>query len=320
MRFFYFSTMQFSITILGCSSAIPTKDRFPTAQVVTYGNQYFLLDCAEGTQIQLRKYHFSFQRISRIFISHMHADHFLGLPGLLSTMDLLGRTTPLHIYAPDQVIRFIEAYKQLVYANFQFPVEYHFIDDKFEGILWEDEQLEVLAFPVKHAVPCHGFLFKEKWQGRRMKKNAITDYLLSIEQIKMAKEGLDIELENGTIISNTSLTIAPPHPRSYAFVTDTAFYPEIVNIIKGADLLYHEATFESSFEARACQTFHSTAAQAGKIASMASVKKLIIGHYSVRYDDLNILLQEAESVFNPTELALEGKKINLEYDSRTENT
>lgn len=312
--------MQFTITILGCSSAIPTKDRFPTAQVVTYGNQLFLLDCAEGTQIQLRKYRFSFQRISRIFISHVHADHFLGLPGLLSTMDLLGRTTPLHIHAPEQVIRFIEAYKQLVYANFQFPVEYHLLEDRFEGVLWEDEQLEIRAFPLKHAVPCHGFLFREKLRRRRMRKNAITNYLLDIEQIKMAKEGLDIVLKNGTIISNDLLTIAPPHPRSYAFVTDTAFYPEIVNYFKGADLLYHEATFESSFAARANQTFHSTAAQAGEIASMANVKKLIIGHYSVRYKDLNILLQEAESVFKPTELALEGKKITLAYDFRTENT
>lgn len=320
MRFFYFRVMQFSITILGCSSAIPTKDRFPTAQVVTYGNQLFLLDCAEGTQIQLRKYRLNFQRINRIFISHMHADHFLGLPGLLSTMDLLGRTTPLHIYAPEQVILFIEAYKQLVHANFQFPVEYHLLEDRFEGVLWEDEQLELRAFPLKHAVPCHGFLFKEKLRSRRMRKNAITNYLLDIEQIKMAKEGLDIVLKNGTIISNNLLTIAPPHPRSYAFVTDTAFYPEIVNYFKGADLLYHEATFESNFAARASQTFHSTAAQAGKIASMANVKKLIIGHYSVRYEDLNILLHEAESVFKPTELALEGKKITLEYDSRTENT
>jgi ribonuclease Z len=312
--------MQFSITILGCSSAIPTKDRFPTAQVVTYGNEHFLLDCAEGTQIQLRKYRFSFQRISRIFISHMHADHFLGLPGLLSTMDLLGRTTPLHIYAPNEVIRFIESFKQLVYANFQFPIEYHIIEDKLEGVIWENEQLEVITFPVKHAVPCHGFLFKEKLQSRRMKKNAITDYLLSIEQIKLAKEGQDIQLENGKILPNSSLTHAAPHPRSYAFVTDTAFYPEIINYIKGVDLLYHEATFESGFEARARQTFHSTAAQAGKIASLAEVKKLLIGHYSVRYEDLNVLLQEAESVFNPTELALEGKKITLEYDSRTENT
>jgi ribonuclease Z len=319
MRFFYFRAMQLSITILGCSSAIPTKDRFPTAQVVTYGNQHFLLDCAEGTQIQLRKYRFSFQRISRIFISHIHADHFLGLPGLLSTMDLLGRTTPLHIYAPQQVIQFIEAYKQVVYTNFQFPVEYHFIEDEFEGILWEDEQLEVLAFPVKHAVPCHGFLFREKLQERRIKKNAIIDFALNVDQIKMAKNGMDIQLDHGKNIPNKAITISPPHPRSYAFVTDTAFYPEIVPIIKGVDLLYHEATFESSFESRASQTFHSTAAQAGKIASMANVKKLIIGHYSVRYDDLNILLQEAQAVFNPTELALEGKKITLEYDSRTKN-
>ncbi len=312
--------MQFSITILGCSSAIPTKDRFSTVQVVSYGNQLFLLDCAEGTQIQLRKYRFSFQRINRIFISHMHADHFLGLPGLLSTMDLLGRTGPLHIHAPEQVIRFIEGYKQLVYANFQFPVEYHFIEDHFKGILWEDEKLEIWAFPVKHTVPCHGFLFKEKPQERRMKKNAIIDFALNVDQIKMAKNGMDIQLENGTHIPNESITISPPRPRSYAFVTDTAFYPEIVHIIKGADLLYHEATFESSFESRASQTFHSTAAQAAKIAAMANVKKLIIGHYSVRYDDLNILLQEAEAIFNPTELALEGKKIILEYDSRTENT
>ncbi|MCX7744791.1 MAG: ribonuclease Z [Flavobacteriales bacterium] len=312
--------MQFSITILGCSSAIPTKDRFPTAQVVTYGNEHYLLDCAEGTQIQLRKYRFSFQRISKIFISHMHADHFLGLPGLLSTMDLLGRTSSLQIYAPIEVIRFIESFKQLVYANFQYPIEYHIIEDTFEGVIWENEQLEVIAFPVKHAVPCHAFLFKEKLQSRRMKKNAITDYFLSIEQIKLAKEGKDIEIENGKIIPNSSLTHSAPHPRSYAFVTDTAFYPEITNLIKGVDLLYHEATFESSFESRANQTFHSTAAQAAKIASLAEVKKLLIGHYSVRYEDLNILLQEAESVFNPTELALEGKKIVLEYDSRTENT
>lgn len=309
--------MQFEITILGCSSAIPTAERFPTSQLVNHANNYYLIDCGEGTQMQLRKYKLNFQRIDHIFISHAHADHFLGLPGLLSTMELLGRNNPLHIYAPSGVIQYINDFKKAANTGFQFHIEFHEIIKESSGIIYENDSLTVESVPLKHSVPCHGFIFREKLKSRRLKKTAITDFHLTIEQIQEAKLGNDIILSDGERIPNKLITTSPPHSRSYAFITDTLFQPNLTPVIGPVDILYHEATFCKQFENRAKETKHSTAAEAGKMAAMAGVKKLIIGHYSVRYTELEILLKETMQEFPDTELAYEGKIIHIGFESRT---
>jgi len=302
---------QFSITILGSSSAIPTKDRFPTSQVLSCYGRHYLIDCGEGTQIQLRKYKISFQRIDHIFISHLHADHFLGLPGLLSTMDLLGREREIHIYAHEELNVFMEGFLKTTYNGFRFPVYYHPIEKKHTGIVFENNHIGVSTFPVKHSIPCQGFLFKEKTKLPNLKKHVIENYKPGIEEIHQIKQGHDLILSNGTTIKNEELVTPPPPPRSYAFVTDTAYNENILPYINNVDLLYHEATFANDMIARAKSTQHSTAIQAGEMAKKANVKQLMIGHYSVRYDDLDILLTEAKTVFENTICAVEGLQVDL---------
>lgn len=304
---FYFSRMRFEVTILGCSSAVPTRDRFPTAQLVNFYDRYYLLDCGEGTQIQLRRYHLSMQRISHIFISHIHADHFLGLPGLLSTMDMLGRQTELHIHAPEGVIGFLEAYKKHAETGFSFPVIYHPIAPGEPQLLLNADMLEVHAVPLRHSVPCMGFIFREKNRKRNLRKDALKKYLLPVEDIVRIKAGEDYIAADGTVIPNAELTIAPKKARTYAFCTDTAFHEPLIPHIQGADLLYHEATFAAKEHKRAKATLHSTATDAARMAAAAGVQKLVLGHYSVRYENPDVLLQEALPVFAPTELAAEGK-------------
>jgi ribonuclease Z len=299
----------FSITILGSSSAIPTKDRFPTAQLLSCYGRHYLIDCGEGTQIQLRKYKISFQRIDHIFISHLHADHFLGLPGLLSTMDLLGRERELHIHAFDELNIFMNGFLKTTYNGFGFPVHYHPIPKKQTGMLFENAHLEISTFPVKHSIPCNGFLFKEKNKLPNLNKELVIKYKPSIEEIHQIKAGADFITPEGILIKNEDFTIQPPPPRSYAFVTDTAYNEEIIPYIKNVDLLYHESTFAEDLKDRAKSTQHSTARQAGEMAKKAEVKKLMIGHYSVRYEDINILLNEAKAVFANTICATEGLEI-----------
>jgi ribonuclease Z len=301
----------FTVTILGCSSAIPTRDRFPTAQVVNSYGRYYLLDCGEGTQIQLRKYKISFQRIDRIFISHLHADHFLGLPGLLSSMDLLGRTRELHIHAFEELETFMNGFIQATHTQFGFSIQVHIMPKKKEALLFENEHITIQSFPVKHRVSCNGFIFKEKTRLLNLKKETITQYQPSIEQIHQLKKGEDLVLSDGRIIPNPTLTNPPPAAKSYAFVTDTLYLEKIVPIIHGVDLLYHESTFTQDMVDRAKSTMHSTALQAARIASLAQVKKLMLGHYSVRYEDLNVFLEEAIPVFENTICAYEGLHMEI---------
>jgi len=301
----------FTLTILGTSSAIPTRDRFPTSQVVNSYGRYYLLDCGEGTQIQLRKYHISFQRIDHIFISHLHADHFLGLPGLLSTMDLLGRTRELHIYAPEELEIFMNGFKQATFTVFKFPIHIHYLPKKKDELLFENDHITIHAFPLKHRVACHGFVFTEKPKKPNVKKSAIDQFRLSIEQILTIKNGEDVFDEDGNAILKQHLITEAPTPKKYAFVTDTLYNEAIIPFIKEVDLLYHEATFAHEMLARAKETGHSTARQAGILAQKANVKKLLIGHYSVRYDDLNVLLEEAKTEFGKVECAVEGMKIEI---------
>lgn len=297
--------MVFDVTILGCSSAVPTKDRFPSAQIVNFYHRHYLVDCGEGTQMQLRKYKFSMQKIHGIFISHAHADHFLGLPGLLSSMDLLGRKTKLFIHAPAVVIEFVKSYFHLTYNIPSFPIEWHEISFE-EEIVFEDDILSVKTLKLSHSVECVGFVFTEKPQLLNLNKTALKNYFLEVEDILRIKKGEDYITPDGERIPNKELVLPKKQERVYAYCTDTKFMPELAEKIKGINTLYYEATFDHSMLKRAKETGHSTALQAGEMAKLANVKKLYIGHFSVRYKDLQPLLDEAQSVFAKTSLVYDG--------------
>lgn len=295
--------MSFELTILGSSSALPTSERYPTAQVLRVLERFFLIDCGEGTQIQIRRSKIGFGKIKNIFISHLHGDHFYGLIGLISTFNLLGLKNDLHIYAPSQLKDVIQPQLDLLKGEPAFKIIFHPLNFKHPQRIYEDKKTEVYSFPLKHSINCCGFLFREKPKEANIKKESISRYRIPVEKIREIKKGADFVTDEGRIIPHRELTIAPPPPRSYAFCSDTAFHPPVSEFIKGVDLLYHEATFTEELRGWAEKTLHSTAADAARIARMAGAGKLIIGHFSSRYDDLTPFLEEARSVFPNTFLA-----------------
>ena len=297
--------MLFRVTILGCNSAIPTTKRNPTAQLLNVSERYFLIDCGEGTQMQLRKNNIKIQKINHVFISHMHGDHYFGLIGLISTMHLLGRTKELHIYGPSILKEIIQLQLSASNTELCYPLFFHPLTFESSSLIMEDDNIEVYTIPLRHSISCCGFLFKEKQKLRKMIKDKIKEYNIPSEAIQSIKEGADFEYL-GHSISCFELTKPAPVVRSYAFCSDTAYDERIISIIRDTDLLYHEATFMNNLKERAEQTLHSTTGQAASIASQANVKRLVIGHYSSRYTDLEPLLIEAQSVFPNTELAKEG--------------
>ncbi|MCX6296065.1 MAG: ribonuclease Z [Bacteroidetes bacterium] len=305
----------FELTILGCSSATPTSKRNPTAQLLNIAERFFLIDCGEATQIQLRRFKLKFQRINHIFISHLHGDHYFGLVGLLSSMHLLGRTVEIHLYCPAELQEIIEIQLKHSQSHLNFNIVFHphqFINN---DLIFEDDRVEVRTIVLNHRIPCCGFIFKEKSLMANISKEVIHSYQLSVEQIIAIKTGADLIKENGEVINNKDLITAVHKPRSYAYCSDTCYDERILEYIQGVNLLYHEATFLQEMEARAKETFHTTAYQAGMIAQKASVKQLMIGHYSARYKDLDPLLAEARSVFENTILANEGESVVLKnYD------
>lgn len=302
--------MIFQVTILGCGAATPTARHSPTAQLVNIHDKYFLIDCGEGTQVQLRKFRLKMQRIQCIFISHLHGDHFFGLIGLISTYALLGRTAPLTIYGPaglEQIIRM-----QLELSDSHFEYDLNFVETKADGkhLLFEDETLQVFSFPLKHRVVTTGFLFEEKERPLNVRKSAIAEFHLQPSEILQLKKGLSVQREN-EIIPVVGTTEKPEPAKRYAYCSDTAYLESVVPFIQGSDLLYHESTFLEVDAERAKKTFHSTAMQAATIAKMADVKQLIIGHYSSRYSDDQEFLKEASGVFSNAFLANEGLQFNL---------
>lgn len=302
----------FELKVLGTSSALPTSTRYPTAQVLNIHERFFLIDCGEGTQIQFRKYKVKSSRINHIFISHLHGDHYFGLIGLLSTYSLLGRTNDLHIYSHSELPKLIQPQLDHLMADVQYKIIWHPLNFKKPSVILSTDDFQVTSFPVKHRVPCCGFLFEEHPEAElNIKKEVIEKYKLSLSEIHQIKNGSDLYLEKDKVIPNGELTRPRPKTRSYAYTSDTAFAPEICEIIKNADLLYHEATFDKTFEKQAAQTTHSTAEQAATIAQKANVLKLIIGHFSARYKTLDILLNEAKEVFLNTEIAEEGKNYKI---------
>ncbi len=299
--------MSFELTILGSNSALPTSDRYPTAQVLQVPGRCFLIDCGEGTQIQLRRNKVSFSKIQHIFISHLHGDHYYGLIGLISSMNLMGIKTDLHIYAHSELKNLIQPQLDFIRGEMAINLVFHPLNFKKPQLIFENKKLEVVSFPVKHSVPTAGFLFREKQKPANIIKEMIKSYKIPIAKIREIKAGADFITDDGRTISNNKLTIAAPKPKSYAFCTDTAFHPPLAQIIEGVDLLYHESTFLEELKDLAEKTQHSTAKQAAQMAQICGAKKLLLGHFSARFKKTNAFVQEAQEVFENTEAAIDGK-------------
>jgi len=302
----------FDVTILGSSSAAPTFSRNPSAQVVQLLGRFFLIDCGEATQIQLRRYKIKFQKIDQIFISHLHGDHYLGLMGFLQTLHLLGRTNPLQLFAPEPLKEIIDIQLKYSETTLRFPLIFHAIQTTLHQKIWEDNCVEIFSIPLKHRVPCSGFLIREKEKLFSIRKEMLGEYHIPLTAIQSIKEGHDYITPESVVIPNTCL-VHPKEPlRSYAYCSDTVFLKdELPPLIKQVNLLYHESTFLNEHAHRAAETFHSTAEQAATIAKLSEVKKLLLGHFSARYKHLNGFSNEAVPVFANTEVVEEGKTYQI---------
>ena len=299
--------MSFDVTILGCGSATPTSQRNPTAQVINALGRFFLVDCGEATQIQMRKFKIRIQKINHIFISHLHGDHYLGLTGFLSSLHLLGRTDPIHLYANSGLKEIIDTEFKHSETSLKYKIIWHFLSYEGKQLLFEDKVLEIYSFPLNHRIPTCGFLFKEKPKPLSIIKEMVIKHNLTIEQIQEAKNGSDLILEDGSLLCNRELTRANLPSKAYAYCSDTIYDEAILPFISGVDLLYHETTFMEDMSKRAKETYHSTSKDAAHIAQKAGVKQLLIGHYSARYRNIDALLEEAISIFSNTLAAEEGK-------------
>ena len=303
--------MPLKLTILGSSSAIPTSERYPTAQVLEVPGRYFLIDCGEGTQIQIRRKKIKFSKIQHIFISHLHGDHFYGLIGFISTLNLLDIKNDIHIYSSSELKELIQPQLQFLKGELGFKVIFHPLNFKKPQKIYSDKKVEVFSFPVKHSISTCGFLFREIQRQANIKKECISKYNIPVAKIKEIKAGANFVTTEGKIIPNETLTTPPPEPHSYAFCTDTVFHPPIADFIEGVNLLYHEATFLEEMKDWAQKTGHSTAAEAAKMAQLSKAKKLIIGHFSARYKDITPLVDEAKTIFRNTEAAIDGKSYEI---------
>ena len=303
--------MPFDITVLGCASATPTSTRHPSAQLVNLLGRFFLIDCGEGTQMQLRKNKIKIQKINFICISHLHGDHYLGLIGLLSTMSLLNRNKELTIFGPKGLDKIIELHLKLSYSKLSYSLNIINLQSSTLTMLYEDDACQLFSFPLKHRVPCWGFKLVEKKRPRRILKNMIDKYSIPVQAINQIKLGSNYLTTDNKLIDNNVLTIDSYKPRSYAYCSDTQYFKKLANYIKDVDLLYHEATFHSSLSDKAKSTFHSTSKDAGKVASQANVKRLLIGHFSSRYKDLDVLKKDAKKIFTNVDIAVEGKVFKI---------
>lgn len=304
--------MPLKLTILGCHSATPRTNSHTTSQFLEINHRNFLIDCGEGTQVQLRKYKIKFSKISHIFISHLHGDHFYGLIGLISTFGLLNREKNLHVFGPKGIKEVILLQLKLAKSWTSYKLFFHELESNKSELIFEDDKVSVYTIPLKHRVYTNGFLFKEKIGERKLNIKTISQHKeIEICDYQNLKNGKDFIKENGEIIKNKILTTNPPKPKSYAFCSDTQYKPNISEIIKDVDILYHESTFLKDKEALCETTGHSTAEQAAKIAVLSKVEMLILGHYSSRYKDLELFKTEAKIVFNNVVLANEGGIFSL---------
>ena len=301
----------FYIHILGCGSALPTMRHLPTSQVIDVRDKLYMIDCGEGAQLQMRRMRIRFSRLTHIFITHAHGDHCFGLPGLISTLGMLGRLGDLFVHGPAELRPFLRSALDTFCRGMSYRVVFCPVNTHEAAVVLDDPSLTVYSIPLKHRIPCCGYLFAEKPKEPHIIREMIDFYHIPVREIQFIKQGKDYVTEDGKVVPNSRLTRPADPPRRYAFCSDTAYYPPVVPQIEGADLLYHEATFSEKDLPRANETFHSTARQAATIARDAHVKRLIIGHYSARYDNLDDILREASEVFPATTLAAEGMCINL---------
>ncbi len=305
--------MSLKLTILGCHSATPRVSAHPTAQLLEIKNHTFLIDCGEGTQVQLRKYKVKFSKIKNIFISHLHGDHVFGLIGLISTFRLLNRETQITVYGPKGIKELIVTQLRLTESHVGYPIKFIELSSKKSELIFEDKKVEVYTIPLKHRIYTNGFLFREKLGERKLNMTEINKYSeIEVCDYQNLKNGKDFKLHNDEIIKNKNLTLNPEKPLSYAFCSDTKYTETILPIIKNCDLLYHEATFLNDKKELAKTTKHSTAKQAATIAEKAGVGRLIIGHYSSRYKSIDVFKEEAQTIFDNTLLAKEGLIVEIE--------
>jgi len=299
------------VTILGCYAATPRTLTHPTSQVLEIKNHLFLIDCGEGTQVQLRKQKVRFSKINHIFISHLHGDHFFGLPGLVATFRLLGRVNPLHIYGPKGIKEAVTLLLKLGDSWTNYPLHFHELTSQAPVVVFEDKKVTITTIPLDHRVYTNGFLFREKVGSRKLEAQAVEAHGIDSCYFQNIKDGKDAPNKAGEIIPNAQLSSDPKPTKSYAFCSDTAYFPKIIAQIKEVTVLYHESTFLESESDLATKTKHSTASQAAKIAESAGVKSLILGHYSTRYDGLQPFKEEAEVYFKPVLLADDGREFEF---------
>jgi ribonuclease Z len=299
------------LTILGCYAATPRTFTNPTSQILEIKNRLFLIDCGEGTQVQLRKNKIRFSKINHIFISHLHGDHFFGLVGLVSTFTLLNRATDLHIYGPTGIKEIIKLQLRLSNSWTNYGLHFHELDSNESQVIYEDEKVTVKTIPLKHRIYTNGFLFQEKLDKRKLNADAVRNFEIESCYYQNIKNGKDIVMEDGRFIENSQLTFDPIPPKSYAFCSDTAYDESILPLLNDVDVLYHESTFLQSEEKLAKKTLHSTAKEAATIALKANVKKLILGHYSTRYENIILFKEEAQTIFSEVLLADDGKSFDF---------
>jgi len=302
------------VTILGSSSAIPTTKRFPTAQLLNVDERFFLIDCGEGAQIQMSRFKLRAGKINHIFISHLHGDHIFGLFGLISSFSLMGRVSDLNIYAEKRLDDILKSHLSYFGESLSFKINLIPISASHSKLIYEDDKLTVTTIPLKHRVPCCGFLFREKMKPSNIRKEILQSFNIPIKEMKRIKEGDDFVTEQGKIIPNSKLTIPPFKPRSYAYITDTRMLEKNIPLLQDVDLLYHEATFLEKDKELAHQTFHSTAKQAATIAFKSNVCKLLVGHFSVRYKSSQSFVDEAITIFKETYAVEDGDCFSVELE------
>ena len=287
----------FRVHVLGCGSAKPTTRHLASSQLVEIRGKLFMVDCGEGTQVQLRHTHVRFQKLGAIFISHLHGDHCFGLIGLISSFGLSGRTMPLHVYAPGELERMLHAMLELWAQGLEFEVIFHAVDTTEAKVIYEDKSLTVSTIPLEHRTACCGFLFREKPSLPHIRRDMIDFYHIPVSQILNIKNGADWVDEDGNVVANQQLVTEPDTPRAYAYCSDTRYMPQLHQMVEGVNLLYHESTYAQDKLDSAAKYYHSTARQAATVARDAQVGQLLLGHYSARYADESVLLNEAREVF-----------------------
>lgn len=302
----------FKIRILGCGSALPTLKHFASSQIIEVRDKTFMVDCGEGTQIQVRRARIHFNKILAIFITHLHGDHCFGLIGLISTLGMLGRTAPLHIYAPKELGPILKLQMDFFCNGLEYEVTFHEVDTSVAGIVYEDKSVIVKSIPLNHRIACCGYMFSEKTTLPHIRRDMIDFYRIPECYRNNIKNGADWITPEGEVIPNNRLTEPAAAPRSYAYCSDTKYLPELYKLVYGVNLLYHEATYCSENESRASLYYHSTAKQAATVALNAKAKSLLLGHFSARYDNENAILNEARNIFPNTYLANEMSVFDVE--------